>query len=343
MPELRKDPVVGRWVIIASERARRPGNFVDRNDDEFDDEEERGCSLCDHQGETVCTMTRPPSSGDGPLSGDVRVVLSGGSVPSQTEFSRAKKGLYDVIRGSVRHEIIMETPRHVANMADLDVGQIGLVFEAYAARMRDLEKSARFQYILAYKNYGSTPRDHKIGHARSHIVATPVRPLRVKEKLNGAKKYFDAHQSCVYCDIVQQEMGTRERVIYETEHFLAVVPFASRFLFETWILPKRHQCDYHKGVAGVERDLAFMMKTLLRKLREGLDDPSYNFVVQTAPFRKAGGLYTTKWATIEKDYHWHIELMPRLTRLAGFEKGTGFYICPVPPEKMAEYLREVEI
>lgn len=342
MPELRKDPVVGRWVIIAGERARRPGNFVDRSDNEYDDEEERGCSLCDRQRETICIIERPPSSGAGPLSGDVRVISSSDVVALPGEFPRTKKGLYDVIGCSVRHEIVMETPHHVANMTDLDVDQIRLVFEAYAARMRDLEKSAQFQYILAYKNYGSTPRDHMIGHTRSHIVATPVRPLRVKEKLNGAKKYFDTHQSCVYCDIIRQEMNMRERIVYETEHFLAVIPFASRFLFETWILPKRHHCDYHKGVAGVEMDLAHMMKTLLQKLQEGLDDPSYNFVVQTAPFRKAS-LYTTKWATIEKDYHWHIELMPRLTRLAGFEKGTGFYICPIPPENMAEYLRDVKI
>jgi UDPglucose--hexose-1-phosphate uridylyltransferase len=120
-----------------------------------------------------------------------------------------------------------------------------------------------------------------------------------------------------------------------------VTPFAPRFLFELLIIPKKHHCDFTKGVAGQEEDLARMLKDILLRFKEGLDDPAYNYVIQTAPFRRTqkGG----KWQTIEKDYHWHIELMPRLTEAAGFEKGTGFYICSIPPEDTAEFLREVQI
>lgn len=333
MPELRKDPVIGRWVIIASERARRPGNFVDTSDNELEDEDQE-CSFCNNQREVITTGTS---------SGDICVVVSKANVSgSAIEFHRIKHGLYDVVDGVGAHEIVIETPEHIANMADLDVSRISKVFETYAARMHDLEKEEKYQYVLAYKNYGPTAGSRGMGHTRSHIVATPVRPLRVKEKLIGAKEYFDANQSCVYCDLIRQELESRERIVYETEHFVAVIPFAARFLFETWILPKGHHCDFDKGIKGNEKDLAVMMKSLLQKLQKGLDDPAYNFVIQTAPFRRETS-NPNKWETIEQDYHWHIELMPRLTRVAGFEKGTGFYICAIPPEDMAEYLRGVVV
>lgn len=333
MPELRKDPVIGRWVIIAGERARRPGNFVDTSDNEVESENGE-CSFCNNQRETIDT---------GLPSCDVSVVFSKDSVSDpQKEFHRTRQGLYDVIDQFGIHEIVIETSRHVANIADLSIEQIGSVFETYAARMRHLEKDKRLQYVLAYKNYGPTAGSRKIGHTRSHIVATSVQPLRVKEKLTGAKEYFDANNSCIYCDLLRQELQARKRIVCETEHFVAVIPFAARFLFETLVLPREHHCDFYNGVKGHEKDLALIMKTLLTKYQKGLDDPAYNFVVQTAPFYRAdpnGG----KWKTIQRDYHWHIELMPRLTRVAGFEKGTGFYICPIPPEDMAEYLRGVKV
>ncbi|MCK5180887.1 MAG: galactose-1-phosphate uridylyltransferase [Candidatus Omnitrophica bacterium] len=333
MPQLRKDPVVGRWVIIAKTRARRPGNFVDRNDHEQEDAD-RECPFCNVQ-----------PGGGSPVfsSGDIHIVSSQiYSSDRRRKLRRTKKGLYDVIDGLGAHEIVIETPEHLTNMADLDVDQIQLVLEAYSARMQELEKNPQFRYVLAYKDYGPTAEGRRRAHTCSHIVATPVRPLRVKEKLTGAKEYFDANKTCVYCDLIAQELESRGRIIYETEHFLAVTPFAARSLFETWVLPKAHHCDFPQGIIGKEGDLAAMMKMLLKKFQQGLDDPAYNFVVQTAPFVR-GSLGKRKWESIERDYHWHIELMPRLTRVAGFEKGTGFYICAIPPEDMAEYLREVEV
>ncbi|MBN1870614.1 MAG: galactose-1-phosphate uridylyltransferase [Candidatus Omnitrophica bacterium] len=331
MPQLRKDPVVGRWVIIARSRARRPGNFVDRGYNEFD-RADRECPFCNVQQEESDAVLS---------SGHVQIVSSEiYKANGYEQLHRTKKGLYDVIDGLGAHEIVIETPEHLTNMADLDIDQIQTVFEAYSSRMQELEKNPNFRYALAYKNYGPTAGGSRGEHTCSHIVATPVRPLRVKEKLVGAKKYFDAHRRCIYCDLIAQELQFRERIVCETQHFLALTPFAARFLFEIWIFPKAHHCDFPKGVVGKENDLALMMKILLLKIHEGLDDPAYNFVVQTAPFAR-GSLGDRVWETIEEDYHWHIELMPRLTREAGFEKGTGFYICPIPPEDMAEYLRGI--
>ncbi len=333
MPQLRKDPVVGRWVIIARARARRPGNFVDRSDHE-QKETNKECPFCNIQQEGSDSVLS---------SGDIHIVSSEiYSSDRRKELRRKKKGLYNVIDGLGVHEIIIETPEHLTNMADLDVDQIQMIFETYSVRMRELEKNAQFRYVLAYKDYGPPAVGHRQEHTCSHVVATPVRPLRVKEKLIGAKKYFDDTRRCVYCDLVAQELQSGERIVHETQHFLAVTPFAARSLFEIWVLPKAHHCDFPEGIIGREQDLAEMMKVLLKKVQKGLDDPAYNFVIQTAPFAR-GNLGERKWESIERDYHWHIELMPRLTRVAGFEKGTGFYICAIPPENMAEYLREVEI
>ena len=131
-------------------------------------------------------------------------------------------------------------------------------------------------------------------------------------------------------------------MIVENDHFIAITPFAARFLFEVWIIPKKHSCDFAKGILGIEKDLAAILKDMLTRVKVGLNDPAYNYVIHTAPFRREEEL-KKQYKTIVEDYHWHIELMPRLTRVAGFEKGTGFYICAVPPEKMAEFLREVQI
>ncbi len=338
MPELRKDPVVGRWVIIATERARRPGNFVDttyiRPQGGAKD-----CQFC-HPSEKIIYSAKKSASSS---NWDVCVTDFKESFLNMNEpIAHKRHGLYEVVNGVGTHEVVIETSTHVANMADLGLEQIRLIFETYAGRITELEKNPQLQYVLPYKNYSQMAGSRMIGHTRSHIIATPVNPVRVNEKLTGAKEYFDTKKRCIYCDLIKQDLEEKSRIVVETEHFLAVIPFAARFLFETWILPKKHHCDYASGVKGVEGDLALMMKTLLTKFKVGLDDPAYNYVIHTAPFRRMQ-LNTNRWATIEQDFHWHMELMPQLTLMAGFEKGTGFYICAVPPEQMAEYLREIII
>ncbi len=338
MPELRKDPVVGRWVIIATERARRPGSFIGQQDNNFDPNQK--CQFCNNQDPEIYAIKAQGFQGNG--AWQIRVVPSGTPLlKMDTSFKRRGHGLYDVVNGYGVHEVVIETPQHIANMADLDFKQIQLVLETYVVRFNELEKNPNFQYVIAYKNYGWAAGSRRIGHSRSQIIATPVNPLRVKEKLIGAKRYFDLHDRCLYCDLILQEREIKKRVVVESEHFLAVTPFAPRFAFEIWILPKKHHCDFAKGIIGQQEDLAKVLKEILLRLKVGIDDPSYNYVIHTAPFRH--GEKGQRWKTIEEDYHWHIEVMPRLTRAAGFEKGTGFYICSIPPENTAEYLREVQI
>lgn len=338
MPELRKDPIVGRWVIIATERGRRPGNFVDSADHATD---AKDCPFCDDKESREVYALRDGE--DAQSSWKVRVLESGTPLfDGSGSVRRRGHGLYDVCDSFGAHEVVIETPEHVANMADLSVDQIKNVFETYALRINHHRKNSDFQYALAYKNYGKAAGSRLIGHARSQIMATPVNPIRVKDKISGAKKYYEYHERCLFCDLIRQEKKSPDRVVVETQHFLAITPFASRFPFEVWVLPKHHACDFAQGVAGYEGDLAKMMKELLLRIKVGLEDPAYNYVIHTAPF-KMDHSDGVKYRTIEQDYHWHMEVMPRLTRVAGFEKGTGFYICPIPPESTAQFLREVKI
>ena len=328
MPQIRKDLIVSRWVIVATERARRPAAFVDPVSQQTD---AQNCPFCN-------------SINDQPLlsKGRVRVFKSG--TPfffAGQAFNRQKHGLYETSSSWGSHEVVVETTDHIANMADLPLEDVQKVFETYAQRMLLHRKDHSIRYVLAYKNYGVAAGSRPIGHARSQIMAVPVNPIRVKDKITGAKRYFDFHERCLFCDLIRQERKDSHRVILENREFLAITPFASRFPFEVWIIPKRHCCDFAQGITGHESQLAQMIKELLLRFKVGLNDPAYNYMIQSAPFEN-GGDYK-KYPTIEEDFHWHIELIPRLTRVAGFERGTGFYINSIPPEMTAEFLRDVKI
>jgi UDPglucose--hexose-1-phosphate uridylyltransferase len=245
-----------------------------------------------------------------------------------------------MMNGIGAHEIIIETNQHIANMADLSEEQITKVITCYIDRIVDLEKDTRFKYVLMFKNYGWTAGGGRVNHSRSQLIATPINPKRVKEELVGAKRYYNYHERCIFCDLIKQELEFKERVILEIDGFIAIAPFAARFPFEVWILPKKHSCDFTRLEMPARLDLSRIIKKVLTKIKKGLNDPPYNYILHTAPFRRQKVGY---WKSIDYDYHWHIEIMPRLTRVAGFEWGTGFYICPLPPENAAKFLREVEV
>lgn len=322
MPQLRKDPIVSRWVIIATERTRRSAAFVDPVQHET--------------GAADCPFCSGGTSVEIYAQDGVKVLKDRSAFFSDAQPPASRvHGLYRISHSYGSHELVVETPEHIANMADLSVGQIGRVFQTYALRMRHHQKDPAVKYVLAYKNYGVAAGSRNIGHARSQIMAIPVLPARLQDKLNGAKLYFDFHERSLFLDLVRQEQKEGKRVVLETESFIAFCPFAARFPFEVWVMPKpKHQhCDYTRGIEGLAPELAGLMKELLLKFKLGLNDPAYNFVIQSAPFELG----------VDESYSWHIEFLPRLTRVAGFERGTGFYINPIPSEMTAKFLREVKV
>jgi UDPglucose--hexose-1-phosphate uridylyltransferase len=335
MPELRKDPVVGRWVIISTERSRRPTNFRSENhqrDSSF-------CPFCPgHEDKTPPEVyaVRPNGGPANSPGWQVRVVPNKfPALQIEGTLDRRGEGLYDKMNGVGAHEVVIEGPDHTQDLADMPVEHLQHVLKAYRERIADLHRDKRFRYVLIFKNHGAQA-GATLEHTHTQLIATPIIPKILQEELEGSRRYFELKERCVFCDIVQQETGENQgrRIVVSTDHFLAIEPFAPRFPFETWILPRRHDASFH-SVEGPEemREFATILKDTLQRLNRALDRPPYNFVIHTSPVHDGDLEY----------YHWHLEIMPKLTRVAGFEIGSGFYINPTPPEDAAQYLREIAV
>jgi UDPglucose--hexose-1-phosphate uridylyltransferase len=208
--------------------------------------------------------------------------------------------------------------------------------------VQDLEKDRDIKYVLIFKNYGKAAGGGHFQHSRTQIIGTPVNLKRVKEELAGSKLYYDYRERCLFCDMLKQELQADKRVVAETKNFVALAAFASRFPFETWIIPKAHSCDFYKMDRNNIPDLVELLVTVCSKMRKVIGEFPYNIVLHTAPFRR-NTLKRGYWDTIEADYHWHLEILPILTRVAGFEWGSGFYINPLPPEDACKSVREAKI
>jgi len=332
MPELRKDPVIGRWVIISTERGKRPTDFPVR----ADRVDLRMCPFCPgNESATPPEILALRENGTQPNTPGWRVRAISNKFPAlkiEGELQREGVGIFDKMNGIGAHEVIIESPDHEMELEDLSVPQVSEVIWVYRERVSDLERDSRFRYVMVFKNKG-VAAGASLSHAHSQLIATPVVPKRVAEELSGAQKYYEYKERCIFCDIVRQELADRVRVISENEGFVAVQPFAPRFPFETWLLPKHHESRFVRIRDDRIGLLAAILKDCLWRISTVLKNPPYNFMIHDAPHTSDHGL----------QYHWHIELIPKLTRVAGFEWGTGFYINPTPPEDAARYLREAGV
>jgi UDPglucose--hexose-1-phosphate uridylyltransferase len=245
------------------------------------------------------------------------------------ELEPSGEGLYDRMNGVGAHEVVIESPDHQATLATLPADTVADVLLAYRDRVVDLKKDPRFEYILVFKNHGAAA-GASLEHPHSQLIATPIIPIMVSEELNGSSQYYRMKERCVWCDILHQERRSQRRMIVEANGFVAFAPFAPRFPFETWILPTHHRSAFEE--TGVEelRGLAEVLGEFLRRMDRVLQHPPFNFMLHTAPLRE-GPL---------EHFHWHLEIIPKLTNVAGYEWGSGFFINPVPPEDAAAALRE---
>jgi UDPglucose--hexose-1-phosphate uridylyltransferase len=344
MPELRRDPVIGRWVIISTDRAKRPDQFGGGAAEGPDLAPGEKCPFCEgNENMTppeICALRRPGTIPNGP-GWDVRVIPSISPLLSiETNLDRHGHGLYDLMNARGAHEIIVQSPRHEKEM-DLSPEQIVKSINVILDRIGDLERDQSIKYVLVFKNYGSQAGGGHIKHSRVQLIGTPVNLKRVKEELGGSRTYYGYRERCIFCDIIKQEISAAKRVVGESKSFIAIAPFASRFPFETWILPKAHSCDFYRMNRSTVPDFSELLRSVIRKTRSLIGDFPYNMVLHTAPFRRDSSKKGF-WETIEHDYHWHVEILPILTRVAGFEWGSGFYINPLPPEDAAKSVREAK-
>jgi UDPglucose--hexose-1-phosphate uridylyltransferase len=332
MSELRRDPIIGRWNIIDTDSPSGAEVFTPETHTPMGGK----CPFC--SGTESMTppeiyVVRPQGSIANGQGWKLRVVSNKfPALKIEGELGRRGIGVFDLCNGVGAHEVIVETPDHQRQMADLTVEELGGVIAAYKSRSMDLRGDKRLKYTLLFKNFGLSA-GASLEHTHSQLIALPIVPKRVQEELRGAERYFEFKERCPYCDMVSQEIQEDERLVCENRSFVACAPFMSNFPFEIWILPKEHRADFAQISPETIGDFARILKETLLRVRVVLSDPSYNFIVHTAPIE----------VHEREEYHWHLELIPKLTKIAGFEWGTGFYINPTPPEVAAKLLREAAL
>jgi UDPglucose--hexose-1-phosphate uridylyltransferase len=332
MPQLRKNPVTREWVIIASERSRRPSDFL-----QFEDLGSRApfvpnCPFC--PGNELMTPPevlsyRPSSSPPNSPDWWVRVVPN--KFPAlvvEGDLDRIGFGMYDQMNGLGAHEIIVECPEHDRTIADVTHAQAEEIMWAYRDRCMDLSRDVRLKYIMLFRNHGRVA-GASLEHAHSQLIALPMVPQDVQLQVEGAARYLEFHERCIFCDMVRQELNYGERVVCLNDHFIAFCPFAAKHPFEILVMPRYHARSYMHEDRGKISAFAALLQDALGRLNRCLNVPPYNFTLHTAPINLER----------EPDFHWHLAIMPRLTIAAGFEMGTGIYINVTAPEDAAGHLR----
>lgn len=339
MSQLRQDVVSGRWVIIASERSKRPDDFRPAASAEKKNGPGAFCPFCEgNESKTPAEVAalRGASAADTP-GWRVRVVpnkfpaLTPGTAPAEPA-----PGLFPAMPGVGVHEVVIENPRHELELADLELDHVADVLRVLQGRVRTIEHEHHLQYVQVFKNKGKEA-GASLSHPHSQIVATPIVAKRIKEEVFGAERLFRAGGECVFCRMLREDAAGGERLVHENDGFRVIAPFASRFPFEMALFPMRHGPFFTEIGDGDIEGLAEALRSTLRRLKTALSDPPYNLVLHMGPnpdFR------TRAWPDLRRSYHWHFEVFPILTRVAGFEWGTGFYINPVPPETAAGFLRD---
>ena len=359
-PELRKDPISGRWVIISSARAQRPEAPEPRREEESPEARQR-CPFCPgHEHETPPEIFAIRDRGQANSPGwKTRVVPNKfpafGIFP---EINLRRVGMYQVTTGYGAHEVAIDSPEHDVYLEQQPLAQVATIVETWSERHADLERDPKLKYVLVFKNHGKAA-GASLAHPHSQIIATTVIPEVLKAKLSGAKVHYQGGEGCIWCRELEQlfyyesriynpdgsvlaQAKQRDLVIAENERFVAYIPFAPRMPYEIHIMPRLHQYSFIQADLAEKLELARILKLVLLKVNKLLGNPPYNFYIHSAPnlsIRPRTGHYTT----IREDFHWHIEILVKTTIWAGFEQGSGIYINPLNPTLAARYLAETEV
>jgi len=321
MSELRRDPILRRWVIIAPERAaeittRRPAR-ADVSDDP--------CPFCpgnEHLNPRAIAVVPDDAAWRVRVTPDKRPLLR-----VEGELGRRGAGMFDVMNAIGAHELVSDTRSHAQSWADFSAAQMAELLATYRARIRDLARDQRFRHAIVLKNHGAAWSHFH--HAHSHVIATPFTPRRVEEELAGAREYHRMRERCVFCDQVQEELRVTARLVGRNAHFVSFTPFASEYPYETWIAPLEHWADFAGLPDAALEPLAGILVDVLARLRIALADPPYSVVLHAGALD--GGDQT--------EFHWHWEIVPHLGGQLGMEWATGIFSNPVPPEDAAAALR----
>jgi len=334
MGELRRDPIIGQWVIVAGkDDSLKPEDYPK---EKHVVEHAAICQFCpgrENQTPPEVDAIRPGGSRANSSGWWSRVIPNKfPALKIEGNLGKRGDGIYDLSNGIGAHEVLIETSDHYKQLADLAPEEIANVIKLAQNRSLSLAKDKRFRYVMIFKNYGESA-GASVEHSHSQIIALPMVPKTVVAELEGAKNYFGYRGRCVYCDIIQQEIEDEERIVTQNEHFIAFCPYVPRYPFESWIVPKEHNSRFCLLNDPERFSLASILKETLMRIKIILSDPSYNFYLHVTPLNYKD----------EETYHWHIEIIPKLSRVTGHEWGTGFYVVHTCASVAAGFLRDASV
>ena len=332
MSEFRQDPLSGRWVIVGGQRADRPNEFHE----EATRCTQASCPFCaGNEAETPAAVATYPADSS---AWQVRVVpnlypavttTSESPLPGNSAGSRPSPHVaFGQRDGFGQHEVIIESPRHVASLTELTPAEARLVLMAYRDRIAELRQSGNFKYVQIFKNVGAAA-GASIEHAHSQLIALPDVPDVIQQEVARSRDHFKQSGDSLLAQLASDELAAAERMVSQSPRFVAICPFASRFPFEVWVLPRRQQSSFESVQDGEAGELSLFLQEVIGRIESAVGCVAYNYFLHTEPFD-----------TFEDDhYHWHIEIFPRITKAAGFEWATGIFINPCLPESAAAALR----
>jgi UDPglucose--hexose-1-phosphate uridylyltransferase len=360
-PELRKDPISGRWVIISSARAQRPEAPEPRREEESAEARAR-CPFCTgHEDQTPPEIFAFRENGHPPNTPGWYTRVVPNKFPAFgifPEINLRRVGMFQMATGYGAHEVVIESPQHTLYLEQQPLEQIARVVDTWWERHIDLERDHKLRYVLIFKNHGREA-GASLAHPHGQIIATTVVPHVLKSKLLNGKEHYQNGEGCIFCRGLEQlfyyenkiynpdgsvlvDVRQHDRVVAENPKFVAFIPFAARVPYEIHILPKTHQYSFIQTTPLERIELARILKVVLMKVYKLLGNPPYNFYIHSAPNLNVRPR-TGDYSTIREDFHWHIEILVRTTIQAGFEQGSGIHINPLNPTDAARYLAETEI
>jgi UDPglucose--hexose-1-phosphate uridylyltransferase len=330
MPELRQNFFTKEWVIIATERAKRPEELATHRPAQTVPSFVEACPFCPgNESKTPPEVMRFPATAGEPWA--VRVIPNKFAALSRdAQPARSQQDVWRRIEGFGFHEVVIDSPDHSCCMALLPDEQVASILRVYKERYTLLSMDRRVNHVTIFKNHG-LDAGASLQHPHSQIVATPVIPSQVRHRLHEALRHYDDSGECMFCHMVEREVEEQTRIVIKSEHFVAMEVFASATPFATHIFPLRHMATFGDISTTEINDLAHVLRSLLAKIYVGLENPDLNFTVRSGPSDYASA----------RHFHWYVSVIPRLTRVAGFELGSGMFINTVLPEAAAEFLRNI--
>ena len=335
MPQLRQNIVLKEWVIIATERAKRPEELKENKDISLNirPPHDENCPFCPGNEEKTGNTVEFYRYGGG-HDWKIRVIPNKfpALAPPENEISHNTSGNFRWMDGVGNHEVVIETPRHDLTMATMDAQDVVNILKTYQNRIKTLYEIPYIESVIPFRNHG-TRAGASLVHPHSQIIALPIIPKDIMERMNESIRFHEEHRECIFCRVLRSELETGERVVLDTKDYTVFVPYAAFSPFAMWLFPKRHTSSILEVTDEELSEAASVLRQALRKLYFGVNDPDYNFIIRGAPKGYSNSVF----------FHWYITIVPRLTRTAGFELGSGMFINPSIPEENADYLRKVEI